>query len=166
MLPPPGPGSWTLIIGIYHRSHCGSSHFRLSVGSPAIVAPVIVAPAIFGMTTPKSSREWLDESLTDRTWISQRKFVLFITNGTPPQNPRVSNSIWEGKWRYSPWERKRLNGKTKEPELLLQYQELCSAKLVYDLASHLCLFPGTLLDNGSGEDSSQSLGGRVKFATL
>ena len=104
------------------------------------MAPVIVAPAIFGMTTPKSSSEWLDETLTDCTWISQRTFVLFMTNGTPLQNPVVSESIWDSKWVYSAWERKRLNGKTKEPEVLLQYQDLCSAKMVYDLASHLCVW--------------------------
>ena len=136
-LPPPGPGSWTLIIGISHRSHCGYNQLRLSGGSPAIVAPVFVAPAILGMTTPMSPREWLDGSLTDSTWISQRKFVIFITNDTAPQNPIVSDSIWEGKWRHNPWERKRVNATTKDPELLLQYHDLHSAKMLYELCGHL-----------------------------
>ena len=101
------------------------------------MAPVFVAPAILGMTTPMSSREWLDGSLTDSTWISQRKFVIFITNGTAPQNPIVSDSIWEGKWRHNPWERKRVNATTKDPELLLQYHDLQSAKMMYELCGHL-----------------------------
>ena len=99
------------------------------------------------MTTPMSSRQWLDETLTDCIWISHRKFVLFVTNGSPLENPVVSESIWDSKWLYSAWERKRLNGTTREPELLLQYQDLRSAKLVYELVSHWCLF----FENATGE---------------
>ena len=71
-LPPPGPGSWTLIVGISHRSHCGSSHFRLSGWSPAIVAPVIVAPAIFG--------------ISQRKWMAQRKWILLRKHGSRSKN--------------------------------------------------------------------------------
>ena len=76
--------------------------------------------------------------LTQCTWISQQEFVIFITNDTAPQNPVVSDNIWQDKWRHLPWERKRVNATTKDPELLLQYHELHSAKMMYELSGLLC----------------------------
>ena len=97
-------------------SHCGTRHFRYLAAKMDGAAKM---------------------DLTQCKWISQQEFVIFITNGTAPQNPIVSDSIWEDKWRHLPWERKRVNATTKDPELLLQYHDLHSTKMLYELCGHL-----------------------------
>ena len=96
-------------------SHCGTRHFRYLAAKMDGAAKM---------------------DLTQCKWISQQEFVIFTTNDTAPQNPVVSD-IWEDKWRHLPWERKRVNATTKDPELLLQYHDLHSTKMLYELCGHL-----------------------------